>query len=76
MVFTSWLFKRSLSGSGNGRLVLGRSSSSSSNGHLVLGRSSSSSGNGRLVLATALSYLPVSVSDSIGGGVGPIKGSN
>ena len=44
MVFAGWLFKRLLSGSGNGRLVLGRSSSGF--------------GNGRLVLAMVLSYLP------------------
>ena len=79
MVFAGWLFKRSSSGSGSGRLVLGRSSSGSGNGRLVLGRSSSGSGNGRLVLATALSYLPACPCQCLiqfGGGVGPIKGSD
>jgi len=55
VVFAGWLFERSSSSSGNGRLVLGRSSSSS-NGCLALGRSSSS-GNGRLVLAMVLCWL-------------------
>jgi hypothetical protein len=83
VVFAGWLFKRSSSGSGNGRLVLGRSSSGSGNGRLVLGRSSSGSGNGRLVLATALSYLPAYLPACpcqclirFGGGVGPIEGSD
>jgi hypothetical protein len=44
VVFAAWLFKRLLSGSGNGRLILGQSSSGSSNGCLVL--------------AMVLSYLP------------------
>ena len=56
VAFAGWSFKRWLSGSGDGRLVLGRSSGSS-DGRLVLAtvvwfsRWSSGSRDGRLVLA-------------------------